>query len=180
MEKSNSPFDDFCSSMQEFNATVVAAVEDMQQRLREMTRPLADYVAKMRVFQFLEQEYSPRYVTTEYNGEFITAFCMKVPQIEQKEIDGEIYYYVNAVPRGSLRAETYQAKIINILVDQFNKNAGWVPHKTFMNACGWTEQEYFRNDTNPGRMVHLLTPIKKLLGVEIKFDLNRGVRIIEE
>ena len=69
------------------------------------------------------------------------------------------------------------AKITEILYDQIGH--GWVPHKTFMNACAWKEDEYFAASGEPGRMQRQLNIIRKNLGVAIEFRKGKGVRFVE-
>ena len=102
--------------------------------------------------------------------------------IERKEVGEEIRWFVNGVDKGRffVRSNTLKAKIIEALYDQIGR--GWVPHKSFIIACAWTEQEYFGSSDNlgdPGRMQRQLTNIRNFLGVTIEFRKNKGVRFAE-
>lgn len=88
-------------------------------------------------------------------------------------------WLVNGADKGIFyrQEKAIKAKILNILYDQIG--IGWVPHKTFLQAAGWTRGEYFGSSTEPGRMQKQLTEIRKFLGVEILFRKREGVRFAE-
>ncbi|MFA7185418.1 MAG: hypothetical protein WC082_11010 [Victivallales bacterium] len=72
-----------------------------------------------------------------------------------------------------------QSKILNILYDQIGN--GWVPHQTFMNATGWSYDEYWgttRND--PGYIQQQLRHIRKFLKLKILFCKEHGIRFSDE
>ncbi|HOZ49069.1 MAG TPA: hypothetical protein PLO37_06745 [Candidatus Hydrogenedentes bacterium] len=100
--------------------------------------------------------------------------------IERVEHGHEVRWLVNGVDRGafSTRATTIKARILNILYDQ--AGLGWVPHRTFLQAVGWSHEEYFGSSTEPGRMQKQLTEIRKFLGVAVGFSKLNGVRFAEE
>jgi len=94
--------------------------------------------------------------------------------------DGREYrWMVNGADKGVFykQEKAIKAKILNILYDQIG--IGWVPHKTFQQAAGWTRGEYFGSSTEPGRMQKQLTEIRKFLGVDILFRKREGVRFTE-
>jgi hypothetical protein len=99
--------------------------------------------------------------------------------IERVEHGHEVRWLVNGEDRGAFykRPETLKAKILNILHDQ--TGLGWIPHKTFLHATGWSHEEYFGSSTEPGRMQKQLTEIRKFLSVEIRFSKQHGVRFAE-
>jgi len=99
--------------------------------------------------------------------------------LERKEIDERVHWFVNGEDKGHVfvRPESISAKITEILYDQIGH--GWVPHKTFMNACAWKEDEYFPVSGDPGRMQRQLNIIRKILGVAIDFRKGKGVRFAE-
>lgn len=88
-------------------------------------------------------------------------------------------WLVNGADKGIFyrQEKAIKAKILNILYDQIG--IGWVPHKTFLQAAGWTRGEYFGSSTEPGRMQKQLTEIRKFLGVDILFRKREGVRFAE-
>ncbi len=88
-------------------------------------------------------------------------------------------WLVNGADKGIFyrQEKAIKAKILNILYDQIG--IGWVPHKTFQQAAGWTRGEYFGSSTEPGRMQKQLTEIRKFLGVDILFRKREGVRFAE-
>ena len=88
-------------------------------------------------------------------------------------------WLVNGADKGVFykQEKAIKAKILNILYDQIG--IGWVPHKTFLQAAGWTRREYFGSSTEPGRMQKQLTEIRKFLGVDILFRKREGVRFAE-
>jgi len=100
-------------------------------------------------------------------------------RLERKEVDDEVHWIVNSIDKGRffLRATSKKAKIIEALYDQIEK--GWVPHKTFMNGCGWKENEYYPAFDDPGCMQRQLRDIRKFLDVNIEFNKNKGVRFAE-
>ena len=77
--------------------------------------------------------------------------------LERREVNERIHWFVNGADKGHIfvRKDSYIAKITEILYDQIGH--GWVPHKTFMNACAWKEDEYFAASGEPGRMQRQLT-----------------------
>ncbi len=91
-----------------------------------------------------------------------------------------VHWLVNGRDLGSFykQENSIRAKIINILYDQIGR--GWVPHKTFMNAGGWTEDTYFPEPPAPAIIQKHLTEIRKFLGVEIEFRKDRGVKFSEK
>jgi hypothetical protein len=99
--------------------------------------------------------------------------------VERKKVGERIHWFVNGVDKGHIfvRQESISAKITEILYDQIGH--GWVPHKTFMNACAWKEDEYFPASGEPGRMQRQLNIIRKNLGVAIEFRKGKGVRFAE-
>ena len=99
--------------------------------------------------------------------------------LERKEIDERVHWFVNGEDKGYVfvRPDSISAKITEILYDQVGH--GWVPHKTFMNACAWKEDEYFAASGEPGRMQRQLNIIRKNLGVAIEFRKGKGVRFAE-
>jgi len=99
--------------------------------------------------------------------------------LDRKDVDERVHWFVNGVDKGPffVRPSANKAKIIEALYGQIG--LGWVPHKTFMDACGWKEQEYYPSFDNPGRMQRQLTHIRKFLGVKIEFRKDKGVRFAE-
>jgi hypothetical protein len=99
--------------------------------------------------------------------------------LERKEVGDEVHWFVNGEDKGRFfsRAESHSAKIIEILYGQIG--LGWVPHKTFMDACAWKKDEYFPASGDPGRMQRQLTRIRKFLGVDVKFLKDKGVCFAE-
>ena len=72
-----------------------------------------------------------------------------------------------------------QSKVLNILYDQIGN--GWVPHQTFLNISGWTEEEYWgAKGKKIGRMRQLLRHLRKHLGVNIIFSKAFGMKFAEE
>ena len=104
------------------------------------------------------------------NGKFL---------IERKLVGEEVHWIVNGVSKGRFyqRPSAKKAKIIEALYDQIGK--GWVPHRTFMNGCGWSEKEYYPAYNEPGCMQRQLTEIRKFLNVQIAFNKEKGVRFAE-
>lgn len=95
--------------------------------------------------------------------------------IDRKEIDGKVHWFVNDKNRGCFykRKNTKRAKILEILYEEIGR--GPIPHKTFMNQTGWSEEEYFRAYENPGRMQRTLSEIRSFFDVPIHFDKEKGV-----
>ena len=93
--------------------------------------------------------------------------------------DSGWHWIVNGVDRGriSKRDDSIICKISKILYDQIE--FGWTPHKTFYQNTGWTKDEYFGVHNQPGRMQKQLTILRKMLGVEISFNKELGVRFPE-
>lgn len=89
-------------------------------------------------------------------------------------------WYVDGESKGQIYhdVESIKAKILNILYEQIGN--GWIPHQTFMNATGWTEEEYYGKDRcDPGRMQQHLRYLRKCLRVEIVFNTEHGIRFSE-
>jgi len=99
--------------------------------------------------------------------------------LERKEVNERIHWFVNGADKGHIfvRKDSFIAKITEILYDQIGH--GWVPHKTFMNACAWKEDEYFAASGEPGRMQRQLNIIRKKIGIAIDFRKEKGVRFAE-
>lgn len=110
------------------------------------------------------------------NAEGITEGATAIERVEHAH---EVRWLVNGDDRGVfyMRPQSLKAKILNILHDQ--NGLGWIPHKTFLHATGWSHEEYFGSRTEPGRMQKQLTEIRKFLGVEIRFSKQHGVRFAE-
>lgn len=88
------------------------------------------------------------------------------------------YWFVDAQLKKIYHREkthSIQSRILNILNDQFG--IGWIPHQTFMNAAGWTPDEYFGRDNDSGRMQKQLFLIRRDLGLEIIFSREYGVKL---
>lgn len=99
--------------------------------------------------------------------------------IERRVVDDTIHWIMNGKDKGLFftRPNSKKAKIIEVLYDQIGR--GWIPHRTFMNACGWKEEEYFPALDNPGRMQRQLTYVRGFLQVEIEFSKDNGVRFAD-
>lgn len=77
------------------------------------------------------------------------------------------------------KMQSMQVKILNILYDQIGN--GWIPHKSFINITGWTEDKYLgAEDSKPGYMQQQLRHIRRHLGVRILFDREYGVKFAED
>ena len=116
-------------------------------------------------------------------GREVISFAEEYPMdsvvIERRNVGEEVHWIVNGVDKGKfyVRKDSKKAKIIEILFDQIG--IGWVRHNTFMNACAWTKEKYFRSSDDPGCMQRQLTEIRNFLDVGIEFRKNRGVRFAE-
>ena len=99
-----------------------------------------------------------------------------------KETDGENdFWYVDGENIGQIykRRNSRKAKIINLLYNEIGN--GWIPHQTFLNMTGWTEEEYFGKDGyDPGRMQRQLNVLRKEMGLRITTNLENGVKFPEE
>jgi hypothetical protein len=86
------------------------------------------------------------------------------------------HWFVDGEDRGivATRENTIRYKISHILFNQVG--AGWIPHKTFMNATGWTPAEYFDQTGQTGAMQKQLRRLRRILGFEIVFSKEKGVR----
>ncbi|MDD5698396.1 MAG: hypothetical protein PHH77_07240 [Victivallaceae bacterium] len=80
---------------------------------------------------------------------------------------------------GPKKKNCLQSKTLNILYDQIGN--GWIPHRTFINATGWNEKEYFGKDYyDSGKMQKLLSRLRQKPGVKILFNKERGIKFSEE
>ncbi len=99
-----------------------------------------------------------------------------------KEIDGEnVYWYVDGKPVGQIykRQNSRKAKILNLLYNEIGN--GWIPHQTFINMTGWTEEEYYGKDrTDPGRMQRVLFLLRKKIKIKIEFNKNLGIKFPDD
>ena len=93
---------------------------------------------------------------------------------EKWYVDGELKKVYGPKKRNCM-----QSKILNILYNQIGN--GWIPHQTFINAIGWTDEEYFGKDrNNPGCMQRVLSKLRKKLEIKIEFNKNFGVKFSGE
>jgi len=75
---------------------------------------------------------------------------------------------------GPKKKNCMQSKILNILYDQIGN--GWIPHQTFMNAIGWSNEEYWGvKDLKPGCMQQQLRHIRRHLKLRVLFNAEYGV-----
>jgi hypothetical protein len=100
-----------------------------------------------------------------------------------KKVDGESEkWYVDGKLKkvyGPKKKHSIQSKILNILYDQIGN--GWIPHQTFINATGCTEEQYWGiKNLKPGYMQQHLRHIRKHLQVKILFNNEQGVMFSEE
>jgi len=73
------------------------------------------------------------------------------------------------------KRQSIQARILNILYDQIGNC--WIPHQTFLNATGWTLNEYLGDNDNSGRMQKQLFLIRRDFNLEIIFSREHGVKL---
>jgi hypothetical protein len=85
------------------------------------------------------------------------------------------HWFIDTIDKGVItkRDGSIICKISKILYDQIG--CDWTPHKTFYQAIGWSEEEYFGVGNEPGRMQKQLSKLRNFLGVEIYFRKERGV-----
>lgn len=70
-------------------------------------------------------------------------------------------------------------KIAEIIVQQYNQTGSkWIPHKTFINATGWKDEDYYGLDSGSGAMQKQLTNLRNL-GLKIEFNKTMGIRLLE-
>ena len=90
-----------------------------------------------------------------------------------------IHWVVNGDDKGVFykRGKPIKGKILEILFDQIGN--GWIPHRTFQNACSWDDKRYF-GDSNEANVIQKhLTDIRNFLGVDVIFRKELGVRFAE-
>jgi hypothetical protein len=99
--------------------------------------------------------------------------------IERYECGDGLHWVVDGVDKGVFykRPEAIKGRILEILFEQIGN--GWVPHTTFMHACGWSDQRYFGDSTEPKLMQKHLTDVRNFLGVKVVFSKKHGVRFAE-
>lgn len=96
--------------------------------------------------------------------------------IERREMADGIHWFVDGTNKGVFykRRNSIRANIIEILFNQISN--GYVPHKTFINVCGWTEGHYFGKGSDVKVIQKHLTDIRNFLGLEVQFRIESGVR----
>jgi len=101
--------------------------------------------------------------------------------IQRFECKNRIHWVVNGDDKGVFfkRGRPIKGKILEILYDQIGN--GWVPHETFMNACGWSRKRYFGGPNEAKIIQKHLTDIRNFLGVKVDFsgEQGHGVRFAE-
>ncbi len=97
----------------------------------------------------------------------------------RREMPDGIHWIVNGEDRGVFfkHRQSIKAKIIEILFEQLGHD--WVPHSTFIHACGWSGKRYFGESSEPKLIQKHLTDIRTFLGVEVNFRKELGVRFGE-
>lgn len=101
---------------------------------------------------------------------------MSTSTLSRVEREDAVHWFVNGVDRGVFyrQANAKKAKIIEILFDQLGH--GWIPHPTFIHACGWEDRHYWGSSSEGSVMQKQLTGIRNFLGLEVEFNRKLGVK----
>lgn len=95
--------------------------------------------------------------------------------IERREMADGVHWFADGVDKGVFykRGKPIKGRILEILYNHIGN--GFVPHKTFMNACGWTDKHYFAKGSEANVIQKHLTEIRNFFGVKVLFRIDKGV-----
>ncbi len=151
-------------------------VEALLRKNNSVYAPLEELVAietqEIRVLRELKSFLSSKAATTE-------EIPVAAQTIGRYKCDDGIHWTVNGIDKGIFfkRKNAIKAKIIEILFEQIGN--GWIPHATFMHACGWSRERYFGEANEPKIIQKHPTDIRNFLGVDVEFRIEYGIRFAE-